>query len=200
MPHDAGNLAQRIRLSTPQDTVKGALFRALLAELDRRIPADPKLPEFRKRFEKSAWREFSNFPVAEYLELVHQAADLLEPTVGGIPAAFSVIGAAVCNSFLSSAVGKLAVTMGSGKDPIALLSYAPSVYGVSASYGTRTFVRRGPDEAVLQIRRDFLPPDYHLGVIRTGLAINGHAAQVRAEPLSLLDLDLIARNAPAQAA
>lgn len=187
-------------LATPQDTVKGALFRSIFGELERRIADHPKLPELKERFEKSAWREFSNFPVSEYLQLVYAGAELLESTVGGLDKALEVLGGAVCQNFLSSAVGKLAVTMGSGKDPIALLSYAPSVYAVSASYGKRTFVRRGANEGVLQIRRDFLPPPYHLGVIRAGVAINGHHSEVRAEPLSLLDVDLVTRIPSTQAA
>lgn len=193
MPHDAQELAQRIEQSTPEDTVKGSLFRSLLMELDRRIPDHPGLPELKNRFAKSAWRDFSNFPVGEYLTLLFLGAELLEATVGGHQEALTELGFGVSSSFLSSAVGRLALTMGSGKDPIALLSFAPAAYSVTASYGTRTFVRRGPDEGVLQLRRDFVPPAYHLGVIRAGVQVNGHDARVEVEPISLLDCDVVVR-------
>lgn len=193
MPHDASELQQRIDQSTPQDTVKGSLFRSVLAELERRVPGHPRLPELKGQFGKSAWSEFSNFPVAEYLRLVYQGAELLEPNAGGFSQGLTELGAIVATAFLHSAVGKLALTMGSGKDPIALLSFAPSVYAVSANYGKRTFVRRAPDEGALQLRRDFLPAEYHLGVVQAGVRVNGHEAHVEVQPISLLDCDVVVR-------
>lgn|GEM_PF-4828146 len=197
MPQDAQELAQRIALSTPQDTVKGSLFRSVVTELERRLPDDPRIPELKTRFVKSAWRDFSNFPVGEYLTLVYAAAELLETKTGSFREGLSELGHGVSLAFLDSAVGKLALTMTRGRDPLAMLSYAASVYAVSASYGKRTYLRRGPHEAVLQLRRDFLPADYHRGAVRAGVQFHGHPADVEVESFSLLDLDVIVRYPPA---
>jgi uncharacterized protein (TIGR02265 family) len=199
VPHDAKDLSQRIALSTPQDTVKGSIFRSVVVELERRLPDDPRIPELRSRYVKSAWRDFSNFPVAEYLTLVYQAAELLEPLTGGFEEALTALGHGVSLAFLDSAVGKLALTMTSGRDPLAMLSYAASVYAVSASYGRRTYLRRGPHEAVLQLRRDFMPPAYHRGAVRAGVSFHGHPADVEVESFSLLDMDVLVRYPPAAA-
>lgn len=196
MPQDAQDLAQRIALSTPQDTVKGSLFRSVVAVLEQRLPEDPRIPELKTRFVKSVWRDFSNFPVGEYLTLVYTAAELLEPVTGGIREAQTALGHGVSLAFLDSAVGKLALTMTSGRDPLAMLSYAASVYAVSASYGKRTYLRSGPHEAVLQLRRDFLPPDYHRGAVMAGVQFHGHAADVEVQSLSLLDMDVLVRYPP----
>lgn len=199
MPHDAQELAGRIALTTPHDTVKGSIFRSVVVELEKRLPDDPRIPELRARYVKSAWRDFSNFPVTEYLTLVYQAAELIEPIVGGFREALTALGHGVALAFLDSAVGKLALTMTSGRDPLAMLSYAASVYAVSASYGRRTYLRRGPHEAVLQLRRDFMPPDYHRGAVRAGVQYHGHQADVEVESLALLDMDVIVRYPPAAA-
>ena len=185
------DLTRRLGLATPDKTVKGTLFRAAFAELERQAPEHPKLAELKERHVKSAWRDFSNFPVADYLKLVYDGADLIEPKAGNPAEALAQLGGAVTMSFLNSAVGRLALTMGSGKDPIALLSYAPGVYGVSANYGQRTFVRLGATQGLLKIRNDFMPADYHFGVIRTGVKINGHTPKVELQKLGLLDVDIV---------
>ena len=197
MPHDSTDLARRLGLAKATDTIKGTVFRAVLSEIERHVAADdPRLAELRKSFAKRAWQEFSSFPIAEYLKLVYAAADLIEPKAGSPRQAMNQLGYSVTNAFLTSPIGKVATSIASGKKAVDVLSYAPGVYGVSASYGQRTFVRLSDHQAMLKIRGDFMPPDYHLGVIRCGLETFGHKVQLEVKTFGLLDADYTMTHLP----
>ncbi len=42
---------------------------------------------------------------------------------------------------------------------------APSAYAAAVTYGERTIVWRGPTHCVMNMRRDFMPPSYHVGLL-----------------------------------
>jgi uncharacterized protein (TIGR02265 family) len=193
VPLDRHDLDARLRLAGPAHHVKGSLFRSVCAELAKLPDELPGRDALIARHQKAAWQEFSSFPVGDYLELVFASAALLEPGLGGFGPALTELGARVSDAFLRSVVGRLAVMMASGKSPLDVLSYAPAAYAPTANYGKRTFERVGPHEAVLHVREDFLPPSYHLGVVRSGVSINGHHPEVELRPLGLLDCDVVVR-------
>ncbi len=189
MPQDRVDLEKRLRLAKPTDSVKGSLFNGICAALERTYPDDGQARELVRRLRKPFWMEFADHPVAGYLNLVIEAADLLEPRFGGPVSALRAIGAVGGQAFLGSLVGKLAVRTVAHKAPIDVLSYAPAVYGPSASYGKRWFTRVSEREGIFHCRGDFLPPDYHVGVVTEGVQINGHRVRVEAKVLDLLDAD-----------
>lgn len=191
MPINRTDLDARLRLAGAGHTVKGSLFRTVCLELQRLLPASAGRDALVDEHLKAPWQEFSNYPVAEYLKLVYGSAELLEARAGSYDDALSLLGFRVGDAFLKSVVGRLAVMMASGKTPLDILSYAPAVYAPTANYGKRTFVRLGPDRAVFQVREDFLPPQYHLGAVRCGVGINGHAPNVELKPLGLMDCDVV---------
>ena len=195
MPINAQDLAARLALATAEHTVKGAPFRSVCAELQS-LPASAARDTLMATHKKAAWQELASFPVADYLRLAFSAAELLEPQTGSFDAALTLLGFKVADAFIKSVVGRVAVMMATGKNPLDILSYAPVTYAPVSSYGKRTFARLGPGEAVFRVREDFLPAAYHLGAIRCGMGINGHTPEVEAKTLSLLDCDVVVRWSP----
>jgi uncharacterized protein (TIGR02265 family) len=190
MPQDRRDLESRIRRTRPSDCVKGSLFNGICAAVERAVPAGPALTELLQKYRKPFWLEVSDHSVASYLNLIVDAADLLEPRLtGGPTAAIRAIGAAGGRAYLDSLVGRLAVRAVANKTPIEVLSYAPSVYGPSATYGKRWFTRVSEREGLFHCRGDFLPPGYHLGVLPEGVGVNGHRVQIEVKVLDLLDAD-----------
>lgn len=190
MPQDRRDLDNRIRRARPSDCVKGSLFNGICSAVERTVPGSPLVTELVRKYRKPFWQELSDHSVASYLHLIMDAADILETRAAGSPsAALRAVGAAGGRAFLDSLVGRLAVRAIPNKTPIDILSYAPSVYAPSATYGKRWFTRVSEREGIFHCRGDFLPPGYHLGVLPEGCGLNGHRVQVDAKVLDLLDAD-----------
>jgi uncharacterized protein (TIGR02265 family) len=189
MPQDRRDLESRLRRARPTDCVKGSLFNGICAAIDKALPGNPGAAELAKKYRKPFYLELSDYPVAGYLNLVIDAAELLETRLGGPVLALRAVGAAGGRSFLDSLVGRLAVRTVARKTPIEVLSYAPSVYAPSANYGKRWFTRVSEREGIFHTRGDFLPPGYHEGVLPEGCGVNGHRVQVETKIIDLLDAD-----------
>jgi uncharacterized protein (TIGR02265 family) len=191
MPQDRGDLEKRLAAATPKDVVKGSLINGVCATIERLAPDDPRQRELVKRYRKPLWMEFTDHPVAEFLNVASEAADLVEARYGTPAKSLQAIGAGAARAFLESVVGRLAVRMVSGKQPIDILSYGPAVYAPTTSYGKRWFTRVSDREGIFHARQEFMPPDYHLGVLPTGVQINHHAVKIEAKVLNLLDADYV---------
>jgi uncharacterized protein (TIGR02265 family) len=190
MPQDRRDLERRLERARPSDCVKGSLFNGICAAVERTVPPGPAVADLCKRYRKPFWLELSDHSVASYLNLIFEAADMLEArSPGGPAAALRAVGAAGGRAFLDSLVGRLAVRAVAKKTPIEVLEYAPSVYGPSATYGKRWVTRVTDREGIFHCRGDFLPPAYHLGVLPEGVGVNGHAVRVEAKVIDLLDAD-----------
>jgi uncharacterized protein (TIGR02265 family) len=189
MPQDRVDLEKRLQRAKPTDCVKGSLFNGICAAVERMVPESPRARELVLKNRKPFWMELSDHPVASYLTLIIEAADLLEPRIGGSAPTLRAIGRAGAQAFLGSLVGRLAVRTVSSRAPIEVLSYAPAVYGPSASYGKRWFTRVSDREGIFHCRGDFLFPEYHVGVVTEGVQVNGHRVRVEAKVLDLLDAD-----------
>jgi uncharacterized protein (TIGR02265 family) len=190
MPQDRRDLENRLGRAKPTDCVKGSLFNGICAAMERKMPDSAEVSALVRKYRKPFWSELSDHPVSNYLNFVIDAAELLEPRLGGGPVpALRAIGAAGGQAFLNSLVGRLAVRTVSSKAPIEVLSYAPAVYAPSANYGKRWFTRVTEREGIFHCRGDFMPPDYHVGLLPEGVQVNGHRVRVEAKILDLLDAD-----------
>jgi uncharacterized protein (TIGR02265 family) len=189
MPQDRVDLEKRLRVIRPTDTVKGSLFNGICAALQSMAPEDPVARQLVARHRKTHWSELTDHPVADYLTLVIDAAEVLEPRFGGPVQALRAVGAVGGRAFLGSLIGRLAVRAVANQDPIDVLSHAPRLYGASASYGNRWFTRVSDRVGIFHCHRDFLPPDYHVGLVPEGAQVNGHRVQIEANVYDLLDAD-----------
>ena len=191
MPLDRNELRARIDMTRTSHMLRGSVFRALVNEVEKHLPLeDQRLMHIRKRYDKGALADLFNYPVSDWLEVLWDAADAVEPTYGNQVNALRAMGKAVADSFLSSVVGRLAQSIGANKKPMEMLFHAPAVYASGASYGKRTPIRLDERHGLLKIREDFAPADYHVGMLQQGLSINGHKIQCKAHVYGLCEYDI----------
>ncbi len=133
--------------------------------------------------------DFFSYPIAEYLRIAWDVADLLEKRLGGIDAVFSRLGRRTVEAFLGSVLGKTIFAM-AGKDPRRLVAAGPSGYRAATSYGVRTVDWLGDKHARLTFRREFMVPAYHRAVILTALGMTeARNPRVGIRVLSLLECE-----------
>lgn len=196
MPLDRSELAERIAATRPTDLLRGSVFHAVINEVARRCPEHPDLPLLRAQHGQRALRPLHFYPAADWLDLLWDAADLLEPVLGSTLAALDEIGAAVCRHFLDSLVGKLALALGGRGSPVDRVMHAPATYSAGASYGQRTVERVSRDVAILRIDQDIAPCAYHVGLIRAGVERSGQPVRVTGRPLGLLHCEITVEALP----
>ncbi|HEY6005630.1 MAG TPA: TIGR02265 family protein [Anaeromyxobacter sp.] len=187
MPADRDELRQRVAATTKDDVSRGLSFNRLFMLVRERLGDDAARACDPER--KGARTDFFNYPVADYLKIAWDAADLLEPRIGSIDAVWTELGRITVKGFLSSAIGKTLFAL-TGKDPRRVVSAGPSSYRSVVSYGERKVEWLGEKHARMTFRRDFMVSGYHRAVILTALqAIDAKNARVEARVLSLLDSD-----------
>jgi uncharacterized protein (TIGR02265 family) len=169
LPTLGEELERKRALATPADTTRGLFFLGALTMV-REVAGE----EARRRcLEVSGEKEFLalfSYPVAAYLDLLVEALPLLAPRYGGWEEALRAVGMRSALDFLESVTGRMLLMMGHGR-PRLLLSYVPTAYASSVSYGTRSVVWEAPTRGRLTMRRDFMACAYHEGTL---LALLGH--------------------------
>ena len=142
MPQDRVDFQSRIHIASPKDTVKGSFLNGMCLTLEKLLPGDPKQKELVRRFRKPLWMEFMDHPVTEFLTLTYEGAELIESLFSTPPEAMHALGRGAGRNFLESVVGRIAVRLASGKDPVDILAYGPATYAPGASYGKRWFTAK----------------------------------------------------------
>lgn len=166
MPADRADLGARVAAATADDTSRGlnyssvfALVRDHLGESVAR-QCDP--------LGKGSRVDFFKYPIGEYLTLAWNAVDRLEAVAGGVEAAFEALGRRTIQDHLDSVLGRTLYAI-AGRDPRRMVTNLPSGYRATVSYGERTVEWRGERHARVLFRRDFMPPAFHVGVMRAGM-------------------------------
>lgn len=196
MPLDRVELAERIAQTRPSDLLRGSIFHAVINEVARRCPEHPDLHLLKARHGQRALRALHFYPAADWLDLLWDAGDMLEPLAGSTEGALDELGAAVCRHFLDSLVGKLALALGGRGSPIDRVLHAPATYSAGASYGHRTVERVSRDLAIVRIQGDIAPCAYHVGLIRAGVERAGHPVRVEGKATGLLSCDVTVEALP----
>ncbi len=185
MPADRTDLRNRIAATTPADTSRGLNFNRLFQLVCEKLgeeaarACDPD--------GKASRVDFFSYPVRDYLTIAWDAADRLEPVLGGVNAVWEELGRRTVTGFLSSVIGRTIFAM-SGKDPRRVVSAGPSGYRSAVSYGERTVEWLGATHAKMTFKRDFMVPQFHRCVILTGLEVCGvKNPRVEAHATGLLD-------------
>jgi uncharacterized protein (TIGR02265 family) len=79
MPSDKNDLAQRIAICKPEDTVRGFIFKSVYGLVEQRMGnagVDRLLQQLRVN---KLPVDFFSYPLADFLRLLYTAADMLEP-------------------------------------------------------------------------------------------------------------------------
>jgi len=185
MPTDRGDLERRVAAATDADTSRGLNFNRLFDLVRDHLGAEAARAVDPHR--KGARTDFFAYPVAEYLRIAWDAADRLEPRLGGLDAVWTELGRRTVTGFLSSVLGRTVFAI-SGKDARRIVSAGPAGYRSAVSYGERSVEWRGERQARMVFRRDFMVPAFHRAVILAGLeASDARNPQVVARATGLLD-------------
>ncbi|MFB1481060.1 DUF2378 family protein [Corallococcus sp. RDP092CA] len=180
--------AVRRMAATELDTARGMFFLGVLETVRTGVGEDA-VSNCRAATDERRFVGFFNYPVASFLKLAQEASRVLSPRWGGFDEALRQMGMQATRSFLESAVGRTFLLLSAG-DPRKLVSNLPSGYQMAVSYGERTVDWKGEGEAVLVMRRDFMPAAYHEGVLREVLTMVGaRNPRVLGRKLGLLDTE-----------
>jgi uncharacterized protein (TIGR02265 family) len=187
MPADPKDLAARVVAATPADTSRGlnyaSVFRLLRDHLGEAAAreCDP--------LGRGSRIDFFKYPIAEYLALAWNAVNRLEGAAGGVEAAFEMLGRRTIQDHLESVLGRTLYAI-AGRDPRRMVTNIPAGYRATVSYGERAVEWLGERHARVTFRRDFMPPAFHVGVMRAGIAgMGARDPLVVGRPTGFLDAE-----------
>lgn len=178
MPSDKNDLAQRIAICRPEDTVRGFIFKSVYGLVEQRVGSagmDRMLHQLRV---SKMPVDFFSYPAADFLRLLYAAVDVLEPQYSDIHDVFRACGASTVTGFFKSYVGNTLMKLIGGGEPKRALSTVHTVYSTLVSYGTREFRDLGDKRALITFRDDMQPVYFHEGALTEVLAVlcgNGRA-------------------------
>jgi uncharacterized protein (TIGR02265 family) len=169
------------------DTARGLVLNRLF-DLVREHAGEDAARRCDPRGKGSRFELFA-YPAREYLEAAWSAEAAIGRELGGEDAFFEALGRHSVIGFLGSALGR-AIFAVAGRDPRRLVAAAPAGYRAAASYGERTVEWLGEKGARLAMRRDFMPPAFHRGVILAALeGADARRPIVAARATGLLDAE-----------
>ncbi len=186
MPTDRNDLETRLAATTEHDTVRGLAFNAAFDAVEEHLGRDAAIALDPAR--KAHRPDFFSFPVSDYLRLAFDAADRLEPRVGGVDAAFHAIGYRAASNTFGSMLGATLLALSGKGDARTLLANAAAGYKATMSYGQRKLEWLAPTHAQFTFTRHFLLPAFHCGVFQAGVEATG-AKGLRVEGRQLAPLD-----------
>ena len=182
------DLAARLAVATPQDTCKGMFFNGVLSATSR-LSGPEALEQVKALLPERRYIDFFNYPITTFLPAAFTAATLLQGPGVDFDLAVRHLGEQAIEDFLATPVGRTLVTVSSG-EARRLLRSTPTAYKTAVSYGERETVFSSETACVLKVRRDFMPHQYHVGVMHSVLvAIGTPDVNVRGQRLGLLDAD-----------
>lgn len=184
----AYDLPERLKAAGPEDTARGVLCNGVLTTVSRLID-DGAAEVCRSASGERRFIEFFSYPITSFLKLSFTAAELLRSKLGGYDAAFRTLGKQAVDDFLSTAVGRTLRTL-EGKRPWRPLTAMPAAYRTVLNHGDREVDLLGEGRCVLRMRRDFMPPPYHEGVLASVLtSLGATQVQVLGRRVGVLDAD-----------
>lgn len=186
LPDWGGELELRTALATEQDTARGLFLTSVLDSVQA-LGDEAALKRCREVLGTQQVVAFFNYPVILLMRLTAAAMRELSGRYGGPEEALRMLGRKAAQDFVTSPVGN-AVRVVAGKDIKQFLSGVQTLYRMTASYGERTVTWQGPKAGRLTLRRTFLPPPYHEGVLLLMLErLGARNARVKGQQTAPLD-------------
>jgi uncharacterized protein (TIGR02265 family) len=162
-PGSDEDLALRLSLASPSDTVRGMFLRATL-EAVCTLGDEEAVGRCLRESGEEELVDFFAYPVSANLRMVFTAARMLEGRYGSLEEALRQLGRGAAASFLASTAG-LALQFLSRGDARRLVGNLPSVYRASVSFGARSVVWRGRASGRFSMRREFMPYPFQEGLL-----------------------------------
>lgn len=187
MPSDKAELAARIAILQPGDSVRGLIFKSVFSLVQQHAGATG-MEKIRKGELDHDYAELRSYPAKELLLLMYSVADLLEGTLGSVEAVFQACGEVSITRY-STGPGMLIFGIISRGDPQKLFAGAQMAYSAAVSYGNREYLTTGTKSGTLRMRRDMMPPAYHVGILTGSLKVLGLTGKVTAKPQGIDRVD-----------
>ncbi|WP_375767369.1 DUF2378 family protein [Archangium gephyra] len=185
MPSDKNDLAQRIAICKPEDTVRGFIFKSVYGLVEQRVGStgmDRMVLQLRVN---KMPVDFFSYPAADFLRLLYAAVDVLEPQYPTLEDSFRACGASTVTGFFKSYVGNTLMKLIGGGDPKRALSTVHTVYSTLVSYGVREFRDLGEKRALITFRDDMQPVYFHEGALTEVLLVLCGNGKVTGKALAL---------------
>ncbi|AGC49273.1 hypothetical protein MYSTI_08007 [Myxococcus stipitatus DSM 14675] len=185
-PQLARELEERVSLATREDTARGLFFNGALGAV-KVLGGDSAMQRCIEAAGEKKYVDFFNYPVASFLKLAFTAAQVMGPQLGGFDSALRRMGVQATTDFLSSAAGKTLLLLASN-NPKRMVGNLHSGYRAAVSYGERGVKWTGDTSGVFTMKRDFMTPAYHEGVLQAVIeAVGGKQVQVQGRKTGPLD-------------
>lgn len=173
------DLGAHLALAPKHGRVKGMFFRRVVDETKARTgkPLDGR-PYF----------SFSDYPLADWLTLLHDAAAYAHPREP-VREGLRRLGRSMYPAFADSTVGKVIFSVASGSLMRALPLY-PKIWSVISNHGTAEIDELRPGRVVVRLRHvwDFVDC-FQVGALEGGMAFFGVEADVKVAVLGACDAD-----------
>ncbi|RYZ35349.1 MAG: TIGR02265 family protein [Myxococcaceae bacterium] len=184
----AQDLEKRLALATPDDTARGMFFNGALNAV-RILGGDAAVERCLASVTEKKFVDFFNYPVSGFLKLAFTGAQLMGPQLGGFDVMLRKMGTQATTDFLSSAAGKTLLLL-AGDSPKRLVTNLPTGYRAAVSYGERSVDWSGDRTGRLIMKRDFMPPAYHEGVLQAVIeALGARGVQVQGKQTGPVDTE-----------
>ncbi|NOK32897.1 TIGR02265 family protein [Corallococcus exercitus] len=187
MPSDKAELAARIASLQPGDSIRGLIFKSVFGLVQQHTGTNG-METLRKGELDHDYAELRSYPAREFLTLLFSAADLLEGALGPADAVFHACGEVSITRY-STGPGMLVFGIISRGDPQKLFAGAQMAYSAAVSYGNREYLTTGPKSGTLRMRRDMMPPAYHVGILTGSLKVLGLTGKATAKPQGIDRVD-----------
>ena len=187
MPSNKTELAARIALTRPTDSVRGIFFRVVFDLIERKGGPEA-LRQVRTGALAKDIADLRTYPASEYLQMLYGAADVLEQQLGNENAVFNACGRACVQNF-SKGPGQVVFGILGKGDPQRLFAQTRVAFSTVVTYGKREHRAAGPNACILSYRGDMQPPAYHVGIFEGALEALGFKGTVTARPLTLESVD-----------
>lgn len=181
-------LEQRLALAGPGDTCRGVFFNGVLKAV--KTLAGPEVEaRCREATGQRKFVDFFSYPVSGFIKLSLAALDPLNSRLGGDERVLRWMGEQSTLGFLGTVAGKTALMLAGGNAK-RLINQLPVSYKAALSYGERTVVWTGERSGRFILKRDFMPPVYHEGVILKALEpMKARGVQVHGRITGSLDAE-----------
>ncbi|NNB85060.1 DUF2378 family protein [Corallococcus exiguus] len=187
MPSDKAELAARIATLQQGDSVRGLIFKSVLGLVQQHAGAIG-MEQLRVGELNHDYAELRSYPARELLTMLYSAADVLESALGAQDAVFHACGEVSITRY-STGPGMLVFGIISRGDPQKLFAGAQMAYSAAVSYGNREYLTTGPKSGTLRMRRDMMPPAYHVGILTGSLKVLGLTGKATAKPQGIDRVD-----------
>jgi uncharacterized protein (TIGR02265 family) len=177
-------LLQRVELLSPDSTVRGFFFNAVL-EVVRQLGDESVVSQCLSACGEKSFPDFYSYPTPTFLRLLYTASRKLSPQYGGFDGALRQIGYRTVTKFLSSAAGRALQMIVKGS-PGRMLDNLTLAHRTVLKGGNLSVRRLGPLCSLITIERISTPPPFVEGALQCIFeASKAKDVRVRSRPTGL---------------